>query len=78
MRGTDTLAFKEVFSFNATSFGKTYTAAGSIFYILMIAIVCGDFDKKAVFIDPKVRRSGETDAKIDTFCDSLIDIGSFG
>ena len=38
----------------------------------------GDFDKKAVFIDPKVRRSGETDAKIDIFCDSLIDIGSFG
>ena len=33
-------AVKDVFSFNATSFGKTFTAAGSTFYILMIAFVC--------------------------------------
>ena len=33
-------AVKDVFSFNATSFGKSFTASGSTFYILMIAIVC--------------------------------------
>ena len=33
-----------------------------------------DFDKKAVFIDPKAKKNDETDAKIDAFCDSLISV----
>lgn len=44
INGLDSGAFisgvKEVFSFNATSFGKTFTASRSACYILMIALVC--------------------------------------
>ena len=31
-----------------------------------------DFDKKAVFIDPKAKKNDETNAMIDLFCNSLI------
>lgn len=38
--GAFVTAIKEVFSFNAKSFGTTFTGAGSTLYILVIALVC--------------------------------------
>ena len=46
--------------------------AEKAFAKLAKTIGVGDFDKKAIFIDPKEKWSVETDTKIDAFCEDIL------